>query len=373
MNKIKKGSILIVGIFLCLPALIMTSCFVNSGVCYEYGATTTVSTSNIRTNARFLSDRMAYELGLSERQYSDVYEVNYDFIYNISRIMPDVLAGYSDAIDMYYTFLDYRNADIACILTHAQFLKYEARECFYRPVYTSNSRWIFRVYTVYTNRTHYYYNRPLVYLSYCGAHSRQHYSHGYYNSYSNHNSYVPIRRRENTYNQLRRSDFGERIVQRNEDVNRRNNSNQQNIRTNGGNGNVRTNGNNSDNTNNRSGITRGSNRTNTDNNSDNSQTNNRRVKVNNTTGSGNETNTNTGGSRRTNTDASTNTRTDNKTVTRSNNNTRSTGTTTTTTSSSDATTGGGRSTGTTTRNNNSGSRNSGSSSSSSSSSGGGRR
>ena len=36
--------------------------------------------SKVREYARFLSDRMAYELGLSSGQYDDCYEINYDFV-----------------------------------------------------------------------------------------------------------------------------------------------------------------------------------------------------------------------------------------------------------------------------------------------------
>ena len=42
-----------------------------------------MSISKMRQNTRFLTDRMAYELKLTPRQYNDVYEVNYDFINNV--------------------------------------------------------------------------------------------------------------------------------------------------------------------------------------------------------------------------------------------------------------------------------------------------
>ena len=46
-----------------------------------------MSISKMRQNTRFLTDRMAYELKLTPRQYNDVYEVNYDFIYNVRYLM----------------------------------------------------------------------------------------------------------------------------------------------------------------------------------------------------------------------------------------------------------------------------------------------
>ena len=42
-----------------------------------------MSISKMRQNARFLTDRMTYELGLTMAQYDDIYEVNYDFINNV--------------------------------------------------------------------------------------------------------------------------------------------------------------------------------------------------------------------------------------------------------------------------------------------------
>ena len=38
---------------------------------------------DIRVNARFLTDRMAFELSLTQTQYNDLYEVNYDFFSGI--------------------------------------------------------------------------------------------------------------------------------------------------------------------------------------------------------------------------------------------------------------------------------------------------
>ena len=50
-----------------------------------------MSISKMRQNARFLTDKMTYELGLSMMQYDDVYEVNYDFINNIIDVSGHIL------------------------------------------------------------------------------------------------------------------------------------------------------------------------------------------------------------------------------------------------------------------------------------------
>lgn len=46
-----------------------------------------MSTSKVRKETRFLTDKMAYELSLSTQQYNDAYEINYDFIYSVRNIM----------------------------------------------------------------------------------------------------------------------------------------------------------------------------------------------------------------------------------------------------------------------------------------------
>lgn len=140
-----------------------------------------MSNSNIRTNARFLSDRMAYELDLAPWQYEECYEINYDFIAAINYIMDDVAFGYYDAVERYYRILDDRNDDMRYVLNASQYRKFMTRDYFYRPVYTTGRKWAFRIYTIYSNRSFYYYDAPRGLKSYHGAHARsQHSSHSYY-------------------------------------------------------------------------------------------------------------------------------------------------------------------------------------------------
>lgn len=141
-----------------------------------------LSDSKIREYARFISDRMAYELDLSPMQYDDCYEINYDFLYSVNPIMDDVTFGYIDAIDRYYDFLDYRNEDLRHVLTYTQYERFLATEYFFRPIYTSRSGWQLRVYNVYTNHSFFYFDRPSIFLSYRGAHARIHFAAGYYSS-----------------------------------------------------------------------------------------------------------------------------------------------------------------------------------------------
>jgi len=131
-----------------------------------------MSRSKIRTHARFLTDRMAYELDFTPMQYDDCYEINYDFIYAVERLMDDVVFGYVDAINRYYTYLDYRNEDLRYIMTNRQYMRFLASDYFYRPIYSTGSTWNFRVYRMYSNRTFFYFDAPISYKSYRGGHSR---------------------------------------------------------------------------------------------------------------------------------------------------------------------------------------------------------
>ncbi len=135
-----------------------------------------MSTTKVRQNTRFLTDRMAYELNLTQNQYDDVYEVNYDFINNVRYIMDDVSRGDYYAIDRYYDFLDVRNDDLSWILSSSQYSRFINKEYFYRPIYISNSRWNFRIYDVYTNINFFYFKKPYHYSTYNGSHYRTHFN-----------------------------------------------------------------------------------------------------------------------------------------------------------------------------------------------------
>ena len=146
-------------------------------------AMSAMSMSKVRQHARFLTDRMAYELNLTTMQYNDVYEVNYDFIDNVRYIMDDVTAGYPSAVDRYYDYLDFRNDDLRWILSASQYRRFMNVDYFYRPMYTTASEWLFRIYRVYNDITHFYFGKPHHYKSYKGEHYRTH--HGHVSFYKN--------------------------------------------------------------------------------------------------------------------------------------------------------------------------------------------
>ena len=175
-----------------------------------------MSSSKVRQNTRFLTDRMAYELNLTQEQYDDAYEVNYDFINNVRYIMSDVARGDYYAVDRYYDFLDIRNDDLRWILSSSQYQRFMDIEYFYRPIYTQNNRWAFRIYNVYSNINFFFYAKPYHYSSYRGGHYRTHYNNiSFYKSrwnsrYHFHDSYYNYRsiRNDRKFDVHRRNDFG---------------------------------------------------------------------------------------------------------------------------------------------------------------------
>ena len=189
-----------------------------------------MSLSNIRTNARFLSDRMAYELDLSPMQYDDCYEINFDYLYAINRIMDDVVYGYGDAIDAYYRLLDNRNEDMRFVLNTRQFAKFMKLDYFYRPVYSTGKNWTFRIYTIYSNRTFFYYDAPTGYKNYRGGHTNSSY---YTNRYKHEIQKAPVKIYSTpTIKDHGRNDFGtirrERNNKQQNSINNYSNPNQAN-------------------------------------------------------------------------------------------------------------------------------------------------
>ncbi|MGL4852065.1 MAG: hypothetical protein ACRC3Z_05400 [Phocaeicola sp.] len=175
-----------------------------------------MSSSQIRKNSRFLTDRMAYELQLSNVQYEDVYEINYDFLENVRYLMDDVARGIPHAVDRYYNCLDIRNDDLRWVLSNNQYRRFMNEDYFYRPIYAQNSRWQLRIYFVYTNVNFFYFGKPRHYSSYRGNHYRTHYNNisfykNRYNQRYKHDIFrgnYSIRNDKRRYEEHKKHDFG---------------------------------------------------------------------------------------------------------------------------------------------------------------------
>lgn len=129
---------------------------------------------DIRLNARFLTDRMAFELSLNQSQYDDLFEINFDFLNSVNPYLTGMARSEAAALAAYYRFLDERNDDLRWILSEMAYARFLALEHFFRPVYAVNNVCYLRVYKVYPDHAHFYFGRPVHYYSYCGGHSRRH-------------------------------------------------------------------------------------------------------------------------------------------------------------------------------------------------------
>ena len=127
-----------------------------------------MSYEQAREEARFLTDKMAYELNLNDQQYNDAYEINLDYLLSVR-----------DESDLYGDYLTYRNADLRHILYDWQYSLFMAADYFFRPLTWLSGAWYLPVYRYY-RVGHYYYNHPSVFYSYRGGHGRYYHHAGFY-------------------------------------------------------------------------------------------------------------------------------------------------------------------------------------------------
>ncbi len=113
-----------------------------------------------RNEALFLTDKMAYELDLTDAQYEATYEINLDYLMSIT--------GYDDVHGIWW---ERRNSDLRYILYNWQWDAFCAATYFFRPLYWDAGYWHFGVYARYPRRDYFYFGTPRFYASYRGGHS----------------------------------------------------------------------------------------------------------------------------------------------------------------------------------------------------------
>ena len=116
-----------------------------------------MSLNQAREQALFLTDKMAYELNLTNDQFNAAYEINLDYILNIER------AG-----DLYGTFWTRRNNEMSYVLTAAQYNVFIRSEYFYRPVTWLRNEFRFIIYDRYP-KNRFYRPAPPGYQTYRGG------------------------------------------------------------------------------------------------------------------------------------------------------------------------------------------------------------
>ena len=103
--------------FISILALLFTMTVTVNAMSYEQA----------RQQALFLTDKMAYELNLTNDQYEAAYEINLDY-----------LIGVNTYDDLYGPYWRYRNVDLSYVLLDWQYRAYCAASYFYRPLYFSD-------------------------------------------------------------------------------------------------------------------------------------------------------------------------------------------------------------------------------------------
>ncbi len=119
-----------------------------------------MSYEQARNEALFLTDKMAYELNLTDEQYEAAYEINLDY-----------LMGVTSYDDVYGSYWERRNLDMSYVLLDWQWSTFCAATYFYRPLYWSGGFWHFGIYARYPHRDYFYFGRPVFYASYRGGHA----------------------------------------------------------------------------------------------------------------------------------------------------------------------------------------------------------
>ena len=118
-----------------------------------------MSYEQARQQALFLTDKMAYELNLTDDQYEAAYEVNLDY-----------LMGINTYDDLYGVYWRQRNLDLSYILLDWQYRAFCDATYFYRPLYCDGGFWHFGIYARYPRRDYFFFGRPHFYVSYRGDH-----------------------------------------------------------------------------------------------------------------------------------------------------------------------------------------------------------
>ena len=173
-----------------MTALVALFAFVASASAMSY--------EQARQQALFLTDKMAYELNLTEEQYEAAYEVNLDY-----------LMGVNTQDDLYGIYWERRNLDLSYILLDWQYRLYLDATYFYRPLYWSAGYWHFGIYARYPHRDYFYFGLPRFYSVYRGGHA-WHMNGG--RSWYHGRSFAPAGRGRNEHfgmhNRFERGDYG---------------------------------------------------------------------------------------------------------------------------------------------------------------------
>ena len=93
------------------------------------------------TEARYLTDKMAYELGLTSREYDRMYRINLDYLLSVD-----------DYDDLYSSSWRARNSAFRAFFNGRQWNLYVGADYFYRPLSWRNGAFVHNIYMRYPRR-----------------------------------------------------------------------------------------------------------------------------------------------------------------------------------------------------------------------------
>lgn len=123
----------------------------------------------MRDNARFLTDRMAYTLGITSALIiDDLYRINYDYICGVNDYLDDVARGYR--YNDYMAVMYERDRALRVLLGANIWARLITYDYFHRPIIFANRGWRFGIYAYDSHRNHFYCKKPRHYKDYRGGH-----------------------------------------------------------------------------------------------------------------------------------------------------------------------------------------------------------
>ena len=129
-----------------------------------------MSIAAMRSNARFLTDRMAYTLGITDPFLIDeMYRINYDYIWGVNSYLDEVAIGYY--YDDYITVCEARDLALRTLLGISAWNRLIGYSYFHRPIVFANRGWHFSIYDYDRYGRHrFYYHAPRPLAHYGGGH-----------------------------------------------------------------------------------------------------------------------------------------------------------------------------------------------------------
>lgn len=122
----------------------------------------------LRFNARLLTDRMVYTLGLSSSYIDALYCINYDYLYGVNDYLDDIALGrhYND----YMYVVEMRDDALRRLLGAAAWTALVRYDYLYRPISFVRNTWNLLILSLDLRPSRFYYRVPRYYTSYCGGH-----------------------------------------------------------------------------------------------------------------------------------------------------------------------------------------------------------